>query len=128
MLWLKTLIIIGLGGAFGAICRFLFSEGVHLIFDRGFPVGILVTNIVGSLFMGFLAIFLFERLPHATGLREFMLIGFLGAFTTFSTFSLDTVKLLNEGHWWFAGLNVVLSVVLCVFAAGVGVYIARMLG
>lgn len=128
MFWLKNLIIIGAGGAFGAISRFLFSELVHVFFDRFFPVGILLTNILGSFLMGCLAIVLFERLPHAVELRSLILVGFLGAFTTFSTFSLDTVKLMQGGHWLAAGSNVVLSVILCVGAAGVGVYVGRLIG
>ncbi len=128
MFGLKNLIIIGVGGAFGAICRFLFSEFIHLFFDRFFPVGILLTNIVGSLLMGFLAIILFERVPHAAELRSLILIGFLGAFTTFSTFSLDTIKLMQGEHWVAAGSNVILSVILCVGAAGAGVYFGRLVG
>jgi CrcB protein len=128
MLWLKSLIFIAMGGATGAVLRFLFSEFVHLFFDRSFPVGILLTNILGSLLMGYLGIVLFERLPHAADLRSFVLIGLLGAFTTFSTFSMDTVKLIQGGHLISAGLNMVLSVVLCVIAAGVGVYLARIIG
>ncbi len=124
MEWLKTVLLVAGGGAVGSVFRYVFCEFVHLFVNKIFPVGILLTNVLGSLVMGYLAILLFERMPYAADLRSLLLIGFLGGFTTFSTFSLDTVKLLQEGYWMMASFNVILSVILCVGAAGFGAYLA----
>ncbi|OGT29616.1 MAG: camphor resistance protein CrcB [Gammaproteobacteria bacterium RIFCSPHIGHO2_12_FULL_35_23] len=128
MNYLKILFLIAIGGAIGSVARFIFSTSIHLLFDRFFPFGILLTNVIGSFLMGYLSIVLFEELPYAYELRSFTLIGILGGFTTFSTFSLDTINLLRTGHWIAAGLNVVLSVVICLFAAGFGIYLGRIIG
>ena len=123
-LWLVQSLIIMLGGAIGALFRFWMSEGIHVFFDKGFPVGILCVNVLGSFLMGLLSTALFRYMPHADHWRSFALIGFLGAFTTFSTFSLDTVQLMQQGELGLACLNMLLSLVLCVSAAFAGVYIS----
>lgn len=115
------------GGALGAVLRYWASTAVYALTGRGFPYGTLVVNVVGSLFIGFLYIWLLERMSASAALRAFLLIGFLGAFTTFSTFSLETLNLIESGQLGRAGLNMLLSVVLCVAAAALGVFVARQL-
>lgn len=107
--------------------RFWVSSGVYGIFGRDFPYGTLAVNVVGSLVMGVSFVLLVERLGSAPEWRAFLMIGFLGAFTTFSTFSLETVQLLEGGEVGRALLNVVVSVVLCLGAAWLGIVAGRQL-
>ena len=113
------------GGAVGALLRYWISIGVYALIGRGFPYGTLVVNVLGSLLMGFLYIWLLERVTAGVVVRAFLLIGVLGAFTTFSTFSMETLNLMEAGQFARALLNILLSVVLCIAAAALGVMLAR---
>lgn len=121
-------IAIALGGAAGALGRWLMSAGVHRWLGRDFPWGTLAVNVAGSFVMGLLAALLVERLALGPAWRAGLLIGFLGAFTTFSTFALETVELLEEGMGLRALGNVVASVALCVLAVIAGMQLARHIG
>lgn len=92
-----------------------------------FPYGTLVVNVIGSLLMGFLYVWLLERVAEGPALRAFLLVGLLGAFTTFSTFSLETLNLVESGQTAKALANILISVTLCISAAGLGVLAARQL-
>ena len=122
---LNQLIMIAAGGAAGSLMRFMLSTGVHRVVGRDFPYGTLSVNIIGSLFMGLLYILLIERASVGVEWRALLLIGFLGAFTTFSTFSVETLNLLENGELIKAGVNVILSVLLCIFAAWAGMILGR---
>jgi len=113
------------GGAVGALLRYWVSSGVYLLAGRDFPYGTLVVNVLGSLLMGFLYIWLLERALGGVAMRAFVLIGLLGAFTTFSTFSMETLNLMEAGQMGRAILNTLMSVVLCIGAAALGVMLAR---
>lgn len=107
--------------------RFWVAGWVYGLLGRGFPWGTLVVNVSGSLLMGFLYVMLVERLAVAAEWRALLLVGFLGAFTTFSTFSLETLSLIEDGQLLRAMMNVLLSVVLCIVAAWVGMVLGRQL-
>ena len=115
---------VAVGGAVGAVLRFWSAEIIHVFFEKGFPLGTFFVNVLGSFLMGYLATLLFTETVGHSSLRSFLLIGLLGAFTTFSTFSLDTVELLTTGKLGLAAMNVTLSVVVCISMAWVGVLVA----
>jgi len=124
---LNQLLAIAFGGAFGAVARFLASTGVYRLAGRDFPYGTLAVNVLGSLLMGLLYILLIERAALGAEWRALLLVGFLGAFTTFSTFSIETLNLLEAGEPWRALTNVLVSVVFCLLAAWLGVLLGRQL-
>jgi len=109
----------------GAVLRFWVSNGVYQLLGRAFPWGTLTVNVTGSLAMGLLYVLLLERSAAGPEWRALLMVGLLGAFTTFSTFSMETLSLLEQGAWARAGLNVAVSVVACIAAAGLGVIIGR---
>ncbi|MEN8107649.1 MAG: fluoride efflux transporter CrcB [Pseudomonadota bacterium] len=118
---------IAAGGAIGALLRYWTSTGIYTVLGRDFPYGTLFVNVIGSLIMGFLYIWLMDRMAVGPTVRAFLLIGVLGAFTTFSTFSMETLNLMESGQLTRALINIVASVVVCVAAAGIGVLAARQL-
>ncbi len=111
---------IALGGAVGACSRYLISELCILLLGRGFPYGTLTVNVVGSFIMGLLMAMFHKELLAVEPWRQVIGLGFLGALTTFSTFSMDNVILMQQGALLKMGLNVVLNVVLSISAAWVG--------
>ncbi|EGV16483.1 fluoride efflux transporter CrcB [Thiocapsa marina] len=121
------LFAIAAGGALGALARYGMSNGVYAWLGRGFPWGTLAVNLLGSFLMGLLFVLLIERLSWAPEWRGAILIGFLGAFTTFSTFSIETLNLLEEGSLLTAFLNMLVSVWLCIVVCWVGVILGRSL-
>ncbi|MCW9023165.1 MAG: fluoride efflux transporter CrcB [Gammaproteobacteria bacterium] len=124
---MNHILAIAAGGALGAVSRYLVSNGVHLLAGRGFPYGTLTVNVVGSLLMGFLYIVLIERLGVESYWRAIILVGFLGAFTTFSTFSIETLNLIENGELSKAMINVLASVVTCITACWLGLMLGRQL-
>jgi CrcB protein len=117
-----TYLWIALGGALGSVARFACSSLVASSFGQGFPWGTLLVNVSGSFAIG-----LFATLTGPDGrylvpgdLRQFVMIGICGGYTTFSSFSLQTLTLVQDGEMGRAGLNVVYSVVLCLTAVWLG--------
>ena len=90
-----------------------------------FPFGTLVVNVAGSFAMGWLFVLFAERVHIPPEMRLLIMTGLLGAFTTFSTFSVETLALLQAGRWLAAAANVLLSVALCLCAAGLGMSLGR---
>ena len=120
---LHIYLLVALGGAFGASFRFFISQIVLNWLGKGFPFATLIVNISGSFIMGLLYGLIEQGVIEVALSRTLIGIGFLGAFTTFSTFSLDTVLLIQQGEIIKAIANVLLNVVLCVSAAAFGMFI-----
>ncbi len=111
---LRLIIAVGIGGFFGAISRFVIAGWVQKLTGASFPWGTLTVNVLGSFIIGILAI-LFERFVNPE-LKAMMITGFLGALTTFSSFSYETVSLFNEGLFFQGAANIALNVVFCITA------------
>lgn len=123
----ETLAVMG-GGAFGCLARFMLSRWIQTISNhKDYPWGIFVCNVLGCLLMGILAGILIHRLEVGPLWRAAILIGFLGGFTTFSSFSIDTITLMQQGDMMSALSNIVLTVFFCLVATAGGLLIAKSL-
>lgn len=122
---MTNILFIATGGATGALLRYWMSNGVYALLGRDFPYGTLAVNVTGSLTMGVLYILLFERMDISIEWRAGLMIGLLGAFTTFSTFSIETLNLIEAGEQFRAGLNILLSMSLCILGCWIGMLIGR---
>jgi CrcB protein len=113
---------IALGGAVGSVARFWMSVAIAVRFDGRFPWGTLFVNVTGSLLIGIFAAWSETggRLAEATTLRQFLVVGLCGGYTTFSAFSMQTFDLMRTGHWLAALGNVIGSVFACLVAVWVG--------
>jgi fluoride exporter len=122
-----NILVIGIGGFFGAISRFIISKQMALLLGDDFPYGTLLVNAVGSFLLGFLSRYLMEHFVVSELVRVSLLIGFLGAFTTFSTFSYESIMLLQEGDFIKAGVNILSNILLCLILCFVGFQFAKSL-
>lgn len=120
------LVGVAIGGAVGSVLRYLIqTQSVHW-FGTDFPYGTLLVNVVGSLLIGFLSFLLLERITVSEEVRLAILVGVLGGFTTFSTFSLETFNFIQQGDYFVAIGNVFLNVALCLAACFLGISLARL--
>ncbi|RYH08959.1 fluoride efflux transporter CrcB [Tropicimonas sp. IMCC6043] len=118
-----TALQVALGGAVGAVCRYLTNVAMKAVFGIGFPWGTLTVNIVGSFLMGALVVVLERKgMPHFVPL---IMTGFLGGFTTFSAFSLDAIFLMEDGRTEVAMVYIVASVLVSLAALVIGLAFAR---
>ncbi len=122
---MKELIAIALGGSLGAVTRFLVANGIYAVLGRSFPHGTLFVNVSGSFLMGLLTQLMLQRFAISVEYRAAILVGFLGAYTTFSTFALETLYLFEEGSLLKAFLNIFLSAVLCLAGVWFGLIWGR---
>jgi CrcB protein len=124
---MKYLLFIAIGGATGAVSRHLLATWVHSLWEGKLPLGTLLVNMLGSFVIGIVYVMLVERqLIHADW-RSVLMVGFLGAFTTFSTFSLETISLFEAGHPLHAIVYMLGSAVICVVMAGVAIHLTRLI-
>jgi len=124
---MQNLFIVGCGGFLGAVARYAIGLWIGQKWGRSFPLGTFFINVSGSFLIGFLMALFTERLMLTPQWRIFFVIGFLGAYTTFSTFEYETGALLKDGEWFIASLNVALSVIIGFAALKFGEGAARML-
>ena len=122
---MSTLFTIGCGGFLGAISRYLVSGWIYTLFGTDMPYGTLTVNIVGSFLLGIVAQLIIAGNFLSASASSFIGIGFLGAFTTFSTFSVQTLELLESGNPTKALLNILLNLILCLIGAWGGLIIGR---
>lgn len=119
------IVYLGIFGGLGCMARYLVSGWVYAVAGRALPFGTLAVNVIGSLLLGLIMEGSLRSTLLGPELRFGLTVGFLGGFTTFSTFSYETVRLLEEGSLVAAGANILLNVTVCVAAALVGIYVAR---
>ena len=121
------LLYIGIFGGLGCVARYLASGWTYQVFGRSLPYGTLLVNVVGSCLLGMVMTFALRSTLLSPELRLGLTVGFMGGFTTFSTFSYETLRLLEDGSVWQAGANIVLNVFLCLLFTLAGVLLARQL-
>lgn len=122
---MKFVVFVALGGAAGAVARYLLSTWVHGLWEGRWPVGTLLVNVLGSAAIGVVFVLIEKQQIHPDW-RGVLMVGFLGAFTTFSTFSLEAVSLLETGEPWHALGYLLASVTCCVLAAGGAIHLTRL--
>lgn len=113
------------GGALGASLRYMAASITHSIMGHDFPYGTMLVNILGSLIIGYLLVLLPDSEEAIPYLRLLLITGVLGGFTTYSAFSIETLQLIQDGHLSKAGLNVVLTLLLCFIAVWGGFLLGR---
>ena len=123
MQWLA----VAVGGALGALGRYGLNALIYQGYSGKFPLGTLCVNVLGSVAIGVLYVVIVERYLLPAMFREFLMIGLLGAFTTFSTFSLDSLALWQNGHLGLALGYILLSLILCLAGAWLAIALTRIL-
>ena len=118
-------IAIAVGGSLGAVSRYWVTTRTYHWLGMDYPYGTLTVNVLGSLMLGFLSVLLVERFQLSEAIRFGLLAGFLGSFTTFSAFAMDSINLLNSGAILKSLGYMLLSVVFCIVAAWAGLIAAK---
>jgi fluoride exporter len=123
---MESYIWVAVGGALGTVGRYWLSGVVARLIGETFPWGTLIINVAGSFIIGFFAVLTGPdgRMFVPSTARQFVMIGICGGYTTFSSFSLQTLNLMNDGEWLYAGANIGLSVALCLIAVWAGCLLA----
>ena len=120
LFWFELVAAIS-GGAIGSGLRFCLSSAVQAVWPKlFFPMGILICNLLGSFVVGILAGLFVHRVIISMPWRSFFIVGILGGFTTFSSFSLDTMTLWQQGAYGLSIINIAASLIGCIFAAVIG--------
>jgi fluoride exporter len=119
------LLYVALGSAIGGVSRYLLGGLVQRMLDTTFPAGTLLVNVTGSFLLGAIIRYALETPSLTPEVRAFLTIGFCGGYTTFSTFSYETMALLEDGEWARAGVYITASVILSLIATFTGFALAR---
>jgi len=122
---LMQLFAVGIGGSLGAMSRFVVSNQVYFWMGRNFAWGTLTVNVLGSFIIGLLTILMINKFQASVEVRSLFIVGFLGAFTTFSTFSFETYTYLQTGEITKAVINIAISVTTCILAVWLGMLLGK---
>ena len=122
---MNMILLVALGGALGSIARYLMASRIQTATGWNFPLGTVLVNILGCFLIGILYVLLVARPDPRHELRALLITGVMGGFTTFSSFSLETVTMAMNGNYGGATLNVVVSVVACLVGTVLGIALAR---
>jgi fluoride exporter len=126
MVALMPYLLVGLGGFIGANARFVVARLVGAMFETRFPLGTFVINISGSFLLGVLGTIVAQKvMPNSEAMRLALGVGFLGAFTTFSTFEFETHALFDDGSWLTANTNMFASLFVGLLAVRAGIVVAK---
>lgn len=124
---MERLLVVCLGGALGTGARYLLTGWVPRLLGAEFPYGTMLVNVIGSLLMGFVMSIALESTVFSPGTRIFLTSGLMGGFTTFSSFTYETLALVEERAWGEAALNLVVTVGTCMLAGALGIALAHLL-
>lgn len=122
---MNVILLVAVGGAVGSVARYLMASGIQSSTGWSFPIGTVLVNILGCFLIGILYVLLVARPDPRQDLRALLMVGVMGGFTTFSSFSLETVTMAMNGNYTGATLNVVLSVAACLAGTVLGISLAR---
>ena len=123
---LMPYLLVGLGGFIGANARFVVARLVGGLFETKFPLGTFVINVTGSFLLGVLGTLVAQKvMPNSESMRLALGVGFLGAFTTFSTFEFETHALFDDGSWLTATTNIFASLFVGLVAVRAGIILAK---
>jgi CrcB protein len=123
---MNMILLVAAGGAVGSVARYLMASSIQTATGWEFPLGTVLVNILGCFLIGVLYVLLVARPDPRQDLRALLMVGVLGGFTTFSSFSLETVTMAMSGNFGGATLNVVISVAACLVGTILGVTLARL--
>ena len=118
---------VAIGGALGAVARYALSSWIFDITSHKFPYATLIVNVAGSFVMGILFVVVVERAALPAEMRSLLMIGFIGAFTTFSAFSLDALGLWQNGHVLMSVIYMITTVILCLVAISTAIWLTRLM-
>ncbi|MAU23794.1 MAG: fluoride efflux transporter CrcB [Chloroflexi bacterium] len=116
-----NILLVSLGGAIGAALRFTITPQIDKLFISNFPYGIFIVNIIGCFFIGLIASLFENKLMLSENLKIFLIVGFLGSLTTFSTFALDNFNFINQKNFYLLFLNLFLTNFLGLFMVLLGI-------
>jgi CrcB protein len=122
---MNVILLVAVGGAVGSVARYLMASSIQTATGWAFPLGTVLVNILGCFLIGILYVLLVARPDPRHDLRALLMVGVMGGFTTFSSFSLETVTMAMNGNFGGATLNVVISVAACLAGTILGVTLAR---
>jgi fluoride exporter len=122
---MNMVLLVAVGGALGSVARFLMASTIQRSTGWEFPIGTVLVNIAGCFLIGLLYVWLVVRPDPREDLRGLLMVGVMGGFTTFSSFSLETLTLMMNGSYGSAALNVAVSLVACLAGTWLGIAIAR---
>ena len=123
-----SIVAVACGGALGAVARFVSVVISQYMFGERFPMGTLFVNCVGSFLIGLFMSLCMDRLADVEYWRLFVVVGFLGAYTTFSSFAWDTLVLYTNGQWLAASMNILLNNVITIAVLLMGMHLGRLTG